>query len=269
MAPPLDEGDVMPRSGFEQGVAQALPGDVGHEAVIGLVGGTDDGAVEEGGIQGREPKGDEGVQGWVGRRGRCRIWERTKYGRWMGGIIVGGVLGRKGIESVHCRFRAGAGVGPSSCVPDICARWSEAMFACSLVNEHEPCVRTRLCAAAVRERRGRRRCADWHRGNQSLSDAVCGEGKNKVARVPQPSAVPRSGLEACYVLIDHSPSATAHRRGWPESKGDERAGRSPCAPVRRFGSNGIIDGCAGVRKPQHQDKCGTTHRASSTLATVR
>lgn len=65
MTLPLDEGDIMPRSGFEQGEGQTLSGAIGDEAVISLFGGTDDVTIEDGGIQGRESERDERMQGWV------------------------------------------------------------------------------------------------------------------------------------------------------------------------------------------------------------
>lgn len=65
MTPPLDEGDIMPRGGFEQRETRTLTGDVGHDAVVSLVGGSDDLTIEYGWIQGREAERDERVQGWV------------------------------------------------------------------------------------------------------------------------------------------------------------------------------------------------------------
>lgn len=61
MAAPLDERGVLPRRVLEQG--EPLP--VGHDAVIRLIVGTDDAAVEDGGIERCEPERDQRIEGRV------------------------------------------------------------------------------------------------------------------------------------------------------------------------------------------------------------
>lgn len=89
MAPPLDEGDILPCRVFDQGDPLAR----GRDAIIRLIVGADDAGIENGGVQGREAERDERMEGWVDRRRRrSGIGECSKYGRCIG-IVFGGVLG--------------------------------------------------------------------------------------------------------------------------------------------------------------------------------
>ena len=98
MAPPLDDRDVVPCSVFEQGVPSSRK--VRRDAIASLVVGTDDAAIEYGVRQGREAERDERMEGRVDRRCRPGIGECAKYGRCI--AIIGGVLGGKRIDTVHC-----------------------------------------------------------------------------------------------------------------------------------------------------------------------
>jgi hypothetical protein len=99
MAPPLDEGDVVPCSVLEQGVPPSRK--VRRDAVTSLVVGTDDAAIEHGVIQGRETERNELMEGRVDRRRRPGIGECAKYGRCI--AIIGGFLSGKRIGTVHVR----------------------------------------------------------------------------------------------------------------------------------------------------------------------